>query len=259
MPGGERDAGTMRRSIAISMTVLALLAGCATRRVQPPPVVATLPKPAPAPLTIPKGAYVGMPIPALMADGRYATPNRNLSADGAVWHLRAALNVAALACRGPESAQVVADYNTLLTAQKAMLASAQTRLASEFKAGGGDWQDRYDDAMTRLYNFFSQVPAHEAFCNAAAATLTDVQGVAPADLPAFAAGRLAVLEKPFTDFYAAYDAWRAQQAAATRMASVTPFTPRPLVVQAVPAATPAAHPRLKLDPSAFADAGTVTQ
>ena len=32
----------MRRSIAISMTVLALLAGCATRRVQPPPVVATL-------------------------------------------------------------------------------------------------------------------------------------------------------------------------------------------------------------------------
>jgi hypothetical protein len=70
---------------------------------------------------MPKGAYVGMPIPALMADGRYATPNRNLSADGAVWHLRAALNVAALACRGPESAQVVADYNTLLTAQKEMI------------------------------------------------------------------------------------------------------------------------------------------
>lgn len=249
----------MRRSIAISMTMLALTAGCATRRVAAPPVVATLPPAAPAPLPMPKGAYAGMSIPALMADGRYATPNRGLSADGAVWHLRAALNVAALACRGPESAQVVADYNTLLTAQKASLATAQTRLAAEYKVGGGDWQDRYDDAMTRLYNFFSQVPAHAAFCNAAAATLTDVQSVASADLPTFAAGRLAVLEKPFTDFYAAYDAWRGQQAATTRMASVTPFTPRPLTVQVVPAPAAPAHPRLHLDPSAFADTGAVTQ
>lgn len=250
----------MRRYIALTTVGLALLAGCATRRaVQPPPVVATLPPIAPAPLAMPKGAYAGMPIPALMADGRYATPNRNLSADGAVWHLRAALNVAALACRGPESAQVVADYNALLTQQKVVLTGAQTRLAAEYKASGGDWQDRYDDAMTRLYNFFSQVPAHAAFCNAAAATLADVQSVGAADLPAFAAGRIAVLEKPFTDFYAAYDAWRAQQAAATRMASITPYTPRPLTVQAVPAATPAAHPRLELDPSVFADTGTVTQ
>ena len=62
-----------------------------------------------------------------MGDGRYATPNRNLSADGAVWHLRAALNVAALACRGPDEAAIVAGYNALLARQKTLLDGAQTR------------------------------------------------------------------------------------------------------------------------------------
>ncbi|MFN3432869.1 MAG: hypothetical protein ACK4ZY_00590 [Sphingomonas sp.] len=247
----------MRRYIALTAVGLALLAGCAVKpkvvALAPPPV----PTPAPAPLAMPKGGYAGMAIPALMADGRYATPNRNLSSDGAVWHLRAALNVAALACRGPDEATIVAGYNALLTRQKAALATAQTRLAAEFRSGGGDWQDRYDDQMTRLYNFFSQVPAHDAFCNAAAATLADSVSVAPADLPAFAAGRLAVLEKPFTDFYAAFDAWRAERAAATRMAMNVATQPV-LAVQAVPVATPAPRPRLELDPSVFADPGTVT-
>ncbi|MGP7795842.1 hypothetical protein [Sphingomonas sp. CLY1604] len=246
----------MRRYIALTAVGLALLAGCAVKpktvAVAPPP----LPTPAPAPLAMPKGGYAGMAIPALMSDGRYATPNRNLSADATVWHMRAALNVAALACRGTDEAAIVAGYNALLTQQKAALATAQTRLAAEFKSGGGDWQDRYDDQMTRLYNFFSQVPAHDAFCNAAAATLADSATVTAADLPAFAAGRLAVLEKPFTDFYAAFDAWRAQRAAANRMA-MNVATPAGAVVQAVPAAIPAARPRLELDPSVFADTGAV--
>ncbi|MCP3734177.1 hypothetical protein M9979_04705 [Sphingomonas sp. RP10(2022)] len=256
----------MRRYGVLTGIGLALLAGCAVK----PKVVAVAPPPpappAPAPLAMPKGAYVGMQIPALMSDGRYATPNRNLSADGAVWHLRAALNVAALACRGPDEAAIIAGYNTLLAQQKATLAGAQTRLTAEYKtrygAGGGDWQDRYDDQMTRLYNFFSQSQARDAFCNAAAATLADSATVSTADLPAFAAGRLAVLEKPFTDFYAAYDAWRAERAAATRMAmaNVAPMTPRSAVVQDVPAPVPASRPRLVLDPSVFVDASaSVTQ
>lgn len=251
----------MRQIIALTGIGLALLAGCAVRpkrvAVAPPPPVAT---PTPAPLAMPRGAYVGMQIPALMADGRYATPNRNLSADGTVWHLRAALNVAALACRGPDEAAIIAGYNALLARQKDGLGTAQARLTAEYKAGGGDWQDRYDDEMTRLYNFFSQSQAREAFCNAAAATLADGATIAPADLPAFAAGRLAVLEKPFTDFYAAYDAWRAQRAAETRMA-LAPVAPAPrvLAVQAVPAAAPPPRPRLTLDPSVFAEtAATVT-
>jgi hypothetical protein len=247
----------MRRTIALTGIGLALLAGCAIKpkmvAVAPPPAPQT---PAPAPLAMPKGAYVGMQIPALMSDGRYATPNRNLSDDGAVWHLRAALNVAALACRGPDETAIIAGYNALIARQKTTLSTAQTRLTAEYKAAGGDWQDRYDDQMTRLYNFFSQSQARDAFCNAAAATLADSATVTAADLPAFAAGRLAVLEKPFTDFYAAYDAWRAQRAAASRMAmaAVTP-PPRTLVVQAVPAAAPPPRPRLELDPSVFAETG----
>lgn len=253
----------MRRYVALTAVGLALLAGCAVRpklvAVAPPPP----PAPAPAPLVMPKGAYVGMQIPALMSDGRYATPNRNLSGDGAVWHLRAALNVAALACRGPDEATIIAGYNALLASQKATLNAAQARLTAEYKARfgakGADWQDRYDDQMTRLYNFFSQAQARDAFCNAAVATLADGATVAPADLPAFASGRLAVLEKPFTDFYAAYDAWRAERAAASRMAMANIAQPAPRTVQAIPVATPAARPRLELDPSIFAEASaTVT-
>ena len=252
----------MRKYLALTAVGLALLAGCATRtpiaEVAAPP-----PTPASAPLAMPKGAYVGMQIPALMSDGRYATPNRNLSADGAVWHLRAALNVAALACRGPDEATIVAGYNALLASQKATLNGAQARLTAEYKtrfgAAGGDWQDRYDDQMTRLYNFFSQSQARDAFCNAAVATLADSASVAPTDLPAFASGRLAVLEKPFTDFYAAYDAWRAERAAANRMAMADTVQPAPRTVQAIPVATPAPRPRLELDPSIFAEASaTVT-
>ncbi len=243
----------MRRYVALTAVGLALLAGCAVK----PKVVAVAPPPpppaAPAPLAMPTGAYVGMQIPALMGDGRYATPNRNLSADGAVWHLRAALNVAALACRGPDEATIVAGYNALLAGQKATLNGAQTRLAAEYKASGGDWQDRYDDQMTRLYNFFSQSQARDAFCNAAAATLADGATVTATDLPAFAAVRLAVLEKPFTDFYAAYDAWRAERAAASRMAMANTVQPTPRTIQAVPAALPAPRPRLELDAGVFTD------
>lgn len=254
----------MRYYLALTAAGLALLAGCAVKpkvaAVEPPPPAPV----APPPLPMPKGAYVGMQIPALMSDGRYVTPNVNLSADGAVWHLRAALNVAALACRGPDEATIVAGYNALLTRQKATLNGAQTRLTAEYKnrfgAKGGDWQDRYDDQMTRLYNFFSQSQARTAFCNAAVATLADSATVTAAELPAFAAGRLAVLEKPFTDFYAAYDAWRAERAAATRMAMASNVQPAPRVVQAVPVAIPAARPRLELDPSVFAEvAPTVTR
>ncbi|MGR6329107.1 hypothetical protein ACU5AX_08585 [Sphingomonas sp. XXL09] len=246
----------MRRSIAISMTMLALTAGCATRRaVQAPTVVATVPAPAPVAVPLPRGAYPGMPVPARLADGLYATPNRGLTPAATLWHLRAALNVAALACRGDDAATIVSEYNGLLTSQKSALAAAQTQYAAQYKAAGGDWQDRYDDAMTRLYNFFSQAPARAGFCAAAAATLADVPGVTPAELPAFAAGRLAVLEKPFTDFYAAYDAWRTDRLRLNQLAMANVVVPAGVrTVQAVPAAEPvSARPRLELDTRALMD------
>lgn len=195
---------------ALSAFALALLAGCGKA---PPPAVAVAPTVPPPPVLIPApmpaGARAGMMIPPRRTDGTWATPNRDLSAAGTIWHLRAALNVAALACRGPREATMVAQYNALLAEQKTGLAAAEATLANEFRATvSGDWRDRYDDDMTRLYSFFAQDMARDGFCRAAEATLTDAQGLPAERLAPFAAERLPGLERPFTDFFTAYDRWR---------------------------------------------------
>ena len=252
----------MRRQFVPSVFAVALaIAGCA--RTPEAVVVEAPPPPLAIAMPMPKGAYPGMIIPVRLPDGDYATPNRNLSSAASVWHLRAALNVAALACRGADEATIIADYNALLAREKKPLATAEASYAAEFKAAGGDWRDRYDDGMTRLYNFFSQDPAREGFCAAAATTLADAAFVDDAGLPAFAAGRLAVLEKPFTDFYRAYDAWRASKAQPIyALAATTPPGPAALTVSApTPTAAPipvVVRPRLTLDPSVFQDTA-VTQ
>ena len=232
-----------------ALALLAALSACASK----PETIAAAPPPPPVVVPVavpmPPGGYAGMTIPARLPDGSYATPNRDLTPAAATWHFRVALNVAALACRGAEGDSIVAAYNTLLTRAKAPLGVAETHYAAEFKeAAGKDWRAAYDDGMTRLYNFFSQSPARDAFCDAAAATLTDAAFVDDAALPGFAAGRLAVLEQPFTDFYRAYDAWRAGQ-----------VQPQPQAIYALSATPPAgppiasARPKLTLDPSIFQD------
>jgi hypothetical protein len=246
--------------VVLTMTAATLLAGCASRKevaqVAPPPV--TVPVAAPA---LPKGAFPGMIIPVALPDGSYPTPNRNLTPAATIWHLRAALNVAALACRGPQEATIVAGYNALLAAQKPVLTKAEATYAKEYKAGGGDWQDRYDDSMTRLYNFFSQSPARDDFCAAAITVLSDGAIVPAERMPAFAAERLPTLERPFTDFYRAYDAWRGratpapkplfvarQYAANAPVMTITQARLQPVSQPSVPVA---AKPRLELDPSIF--------
>ena len=236
----------------VSAAAVIVLAGCASHprvAVTPPPVMVAPPVRA----AMPEGAYPGMRVPAMLADGTYETPNRALSAAAATWHLRAALNVAALACRRAEDAGVVDRYNAMLTTQKAALASAQTTLAAEYRAGGGDWQDRYDDAMTRLYNYFSQSFVRDRFCAAAVQTLSDAATVAPEAFATFAAERLAMLDKPFTDFYRAYDAWRTAETAGQQMAMAPRMQPV-IATAAAPAPAPVAPaPRLELDLSNLGD------
>ncbi len=249
-----------RRFALLSVTALGLLAGCTSKprtvaQVAPPVIMVPVPAP-----TMPKGASPTIVIPVALADGTYPTPNRNLTTSAKVWHLRAALNVAALACRGPQELTIVAGYNALLSAQKPVLAKAEATYASEYKAGGGDWQDRYDDSMTRLYNFFSQSPARDEFCAAAGTVLAQSSGLTAEALPAFAAQNLPVLERPFTDFYRAVDAWRGR--------TVRPVQPQLIVsrqyasnmpvqtvtqarLQPISQPVPPAQPRLKLDPSVF--------
>jgi hypothetical protein len=176
------------RSRPVTRTILAALAllplaACATRpaelAVVAPPVVRTVPI---APAAPP-------PLSAM---------NANLSTAGTVWHVRAALNVAALACRGAQEAVIVANYNAMLKANAPGLTAAEAALAAEYKAtGGAKWRDSYDDAMTKLYNFFSQNGGREAFCATAATALADAQTVTPDAFPAFAAARLPLLDAAF--------------------------------------------------------------
>ncbi len=249
-----------RRFALLSVTALGLLAGCTSKprtvaQVAPPVIMVPVPAP-----TMPKGASPTIVIPVALADGTYPTPNRNLTTSAKVWHLRAALNVAALACRGPQELTIVAGYNALLSAQKPVLAKAEATYASEYKAGGGDWQDRYDDSMTRLYNFFSQSPARDDFCAAAQTVLAQSTGLTAEALPAFAAQNLPLLERPFTDFYRAVDAWRGrtvrpvqpQLVASRQYASNMPVqTVTQARLQPISQPVPPAQPRLKLDASVF--------
>ena len=143
-----------------------------------------------------------------MPGGSFVTPNLNLSPIATIWHVRVALNVAALACRGPLQEAIVAGYNQLLTDRKNALATVEKQYSEEYKAEGGDWRSQYDNAMTRLYNFFSQSPQRTAFCEVAANVIRDSAGVQADFLPTFAEVMLPRLERPFTDFYRAFARWR---------------------------------------------------
>lgn len=197
----------------------------------------------------PAGAAPSFVPPPHDATG-YRTPNSGLTPDAAVWHVRVALNVAALGCRGPGEAATVAAYNAVLRTNVATLAAASAGTEKQFKArNGAAWQSRYDNDMTRLYHFFAQPPAQSGFCATAEAVLRESAGVEPSDFAAFAASALPRLEAPFLTFFAAYDEYRASlaewkgrhTAVVIATASATPAAPAAFVAApatANPAATP---------------------
>ncbi|WEK43829.1 MAG: hypothetical protein P0Y64_03095 [Candidatus Sphingomonas colombiensis] len=244
---------------AISIATAALAASLTACASHPKKIAVAVPPPARNPAAaapMPAGGYAGMKIPTRLSDGSYLTPNRNLSAAASVWHLRAALNVAALACRGAEQVAIVERYNSLLTRQKAAFAQAQTTLAAEYRATGGDWQSREDDAMTRLYNYFSQDFARTAFCARAAHVLASAEGTTPASFETFAGEQLPALDQPFVEFFRSYDAWRAGQAMRPVIAYASP-TVIPVAPKHVPAKVeavkPGKPPHLHVDMNALQD------
>ncbi len=97
---------------------VAVLGGCARKTpevatVTPPPILVPPPAPKPQP---PQGAAPNLTIPAATPDGGYATLNRGLTSDAALWHLRAALNVAALQCNIGDPAGVAGRIAAILGA-----------------------------------------------------------------------------------------------------------------------------------------------
>ncbi|WP_423606698.1 hypothetical protein [Sphingomonas sp. MS122] len=186
-----------------------------------------------APPAPPPGATAHERIPIRDAAGRYHTPNLGISHEEATWHVRAALNVAALGCRDAYEAQRVAAYNGLLREKHAVLAAADGAVRATYRVRyGAQWQNEHDGAMTRLYNFFAQPPAQRAFCDVAHRVLSEATLVAEAEFPAFAATAIARLEAPFTDFYRDYDAYRLALAE-WRAGRVVVAPDAPVVVAAV--------------------------
>lgn len=188
----------------------------------------------------PMGAAPNLNIPAHDAQGSYDTPNRNLTPGEAAWHVRAALNVAALSCRDAEEVQTVAAYNRMLTGKRAVLAEADLATRATYKAKyGAGWQNRHDGTMTRVYNFFAQPNAQSDFCRVARTALREVEAVPPAVFTAWAQVTLVQLEAPFLDFYRAYDSYRMELAdyragRGPRMASAMALTATAPVDRAVP-------------------------
>ena len=238
----------------LAIVLLTTLSACASRvpvAIAPPaPPVVEAPPPA-----LPAGASPNMPVPQMLADGSFPTPNRALTPAATVWHLRAGLNVAALACRTDE-ATTVPGYNAFLSAHRAELTQAEATYAAEFRAAGGDWRDRYDDAMTRLYNYYATPPAQAAFCAAAAELLVEAQAAPQRPVAVFAAERLPVLDRAFIDFYRAYDAWRRASLPPVVFASVAPVHQLQPRAQAAPPSAP--RPRLQLDLGGLRDEGVAT-
>lgn len=243
----------MRRNLLLVVAIL--LSGCASKqRVVP---VASVPPPAAPAASVPSG-YGNLVVPPRLADGSYVTPNRAVSAAGAVWHLRAGLNVAALSCRGPQETALVAAYNGMLQRHHGAFDQAYRTLSHEH----GD-AAAFDGAMTQLYNYYALPAAQPALCATAQQVLAEAALLPPDGLTAFAPGALARLERSYTQVFAAQEAWLATRYArapagsaivAAAAATTPPPSPSPAPRLAIDpvvmaAAAPAAPPRLAIDPA----------
>ena len=135
---------------------------------------------------------------AAQATFQPAVVSTNLPPLEALWHVRVALNVAALGCRDADEGQTVASYNALIRAQSPILAAANAAIDARYKAQyGARWETEREGDMTRLYNYFAQPGAQAEFCAIAKSTLARIATVDACDLPGFALAALPALEAPF--------------------------------------------------------------
>ncbi len=197
---------------------LALLAACQTAPPPPPPAPVIQPQYTPRAPTPPFGASNLSVVPALRVDGLRDTINRDLGPLETLWHVRAALNVAALSCTGPLYERLVGDYNAFITNNSASLRNANNAIIRKFQRDiGAGYKTEHDRHQTQLYNYWSFSPLRRPFCDQAVQISQRAIVTKSADLDAFAEQALPELEQPFTNFYLAYEeyerdleAWRVQ-------------------------------------------------
>ncbi|QTD56795.1 hypothetical protein [Parasphingorhabdus cellanae] len=211
--------GINKVRLLMATAAVSVLAACQT---PPPPPVApvVVPQYTPRAPTTPFGASINTIVPQLRPDGLRQTINRDIGPLQTVWHVRAALNVAALSCTGPQYERIVSDYNAFIGNNKRFLRNANSAILRKFRRDiGNGYQQAHDRHQTRLYNYWSFSPLRRPFCDQAVQVSQRAIVTKPEDMEAFGAQALMELEKPFTDFYLAYeeyerdlDAWRRQYA-----------------------------------------------
>ena len=242
---------------AFAVTALAAMAACAPPPpppAPPPPPPPPAPAPAPAPMVMPvppNSASPTLVIPAVDALGRRMTPNVDLSPEQALWQLRIGLNVAALSCRGPDEATLVAHYSSFLrTNQRAIAAAERWVIRDQGVRNGTNGIAARDALSTRLYNYFAQPPVKTAFCVRATQIMALAAVEPTANILPFAAAQLPLLDEPFVGFYADYAryqadlaVWQAQQRqAATVLSPAVPATPGAPAAPVTPQPAPTPPP-----------------
>lgn len=160
-----------------------ILGGCAADRTAQGPRPAALP-----PHRSPGPAEGG---------GAVAAINRGIGPREAIWHMRVALNVAALSCRDKSHRALASHYNQMLRTHRAVLADAYAGEEARFRDKyGGSWQQKQDSHLTSLYNFFANPAGARQFCATAMTVSTRVNGMDAAQLRDYSRDALAELEQP---------------------------------------------------------------
>ena len=189
----------------LSLVSLAVVAACST---PPPPPPPTPPPPVVPTImpTPPMGAVEDMMIPEVDDSGKYLTPNRGVTSNTALWHVRMALNVAALGCHD-NGDLARSQYNRLLHVHGPILAEANAAVDRNYKYAFGSSSNglsQRERLNTVVYNFFSLPPVTKSFCPVAIEVGAKMLAMPSSQLLAYAPEALTALEKPFQDFYAAY-------------------------------------------------------
>jgi hypothetical protein len=240
---GDGNIMGLRLKFVVTILLLSAAAGCAPKPVIEPPTVFAPPPPPPPPRPLPPaGAATMMMIPVVGPDGVRQTPNRGISQDEAIWHLRSAINVAALNCQGPTWNVIADNYNSYIKLHKKRLTTASRTVDKEYKV-------RYpnenglrvrDTKMTDLYNYFSLPTVKQEYCEAALFKSQELLTIPSNTLPEYSFGALREIDGIFVRFFDAYAMY--ESALAEWNQKYGPPPPPPPVYVAQPVIAPVSSP-----------------
>ncbi len=204
------------KSLSAIVFVTAAVSACAPAPAPlppPPPAVVIVPPAPPPPPSMPLppgGAALSTVVPPFGADGVRVTPNRGISSEEQIWHLRAALNVAALACQGPVWDEISRNYNQYITLHKARLAQTTKLVDADFvkRYPGRNGLRVRDTKMTELYNYFALPPVHSEFCDVSLAKTRELIALPTASLPTYSVTALGEVDGVFIRFYNAFEQYQ---------------------------------------------------